>query len=176
MRSSENSSSKETCPRSGSSSTFDVSSSSSIWYLPFSIKSPRKNSTWWRCESQPWFRRCSNSSKKLKKPPISIEISGFGPSGETQTHGLTLPKRPFYQLNYTRLSRSIIAQIMAFVKKLWVGIIVVKIFKNRDLEIKTSLVSIAPQWFPGFCLKPIDDRTQGPKASALPTALHPDTL
>ena len=42
--------------------------------------------------------------EKVTKPPQNISFEAvFGPSGETRTPGILLPKQARYQLRYTRL-------------------------------------------------------------------------
>ena len=55
---------------------------------------------------RPYLCRTPNIllSKKLQKPPQNISFEAvFGPSGETRTPGILLPKQARYQLRYTRL-------------------------------------------------------------------------
>ena len=41
----------------------------------------------------------------MAKPPVFVlKTGGFGPSGETRTRGILLPKQARYQLRYTRIT------------------------------------------------------------------------
>ena len=45
----------------------------------------------------------SGAIKSIKKNPPFVRTADFGPSGETRTPGILLPKQARYQLRYTRL-------------------------------------------------------------------------
>lgn len=101
---------------------------------------------------------------KVKKNGVFLRKRRFfiGPSGETQTRGLTLPKRPFYQLNYTRIyikyhtrknrkSNFIVVKIVA------------KAMQLGTFDFLKSHKSPVAQGFPGFLKNYLNIIQQRPK-------------
>ena len=120
------------------------------------------------------LKTCAAINKE--NAPRSDAPGGVGPSGETQTLGLAVPNRAFYQLNYTR--------IFSF-----------RYYTTQEAKIKDFPVcghSCGQGRFPVRFADPaksrkrpcskafrastflvVDGVRRTPKAGALPTALHP---
>ena len=102
-----------------------------------------------------------------------------GPSGETQTLGLVVPNHAFYQLNYTRIFTFLHDTTARGKNKVFsvCGHLCGQrrfcaAFGNRWKSCKRRHRKALRRFaspYPGY-------RHGTPKASALPTALHPDTV
>ena len=102
-----------------------------------------------------------------------------GPSGETQTLGLVVPNHAFYQLNYTRIF-TFLHDTTARGKNKVFSVCghscgqsrFCAVFSNRGKSRKRRRRKALRRFvspYPGY-------NHGTPKASALPTALHPDTV
>ena len=92
----------------------------------------------------------------------------FGPSGETRTPGIQLPKLARYQLRYTRLFDFYAVS----------AVVVKDVVKRRFSEfLQRSKSAKTPVFARGcgiYIFRSASGVLHAPKAGALPTALHPD--
>ena len=113
-----------------------------------------------------------------EKPPKAAVFQKIGPSGAIRTLGPVNPNHVRYQLRYTRIfsfellyhgqgeNQSLFLSVVIYVVKAVFGPVLLP-EKNRKRPCCKGFRALAV---------PIMDRqAYAPKASALPTALHPDT-
>ena len=108
--------------------------------------------------------RVSHSKDKSRESKCSFGF--FGPSGETRTRGILLPKQARYQLRYTRITYFVV-----------VNYVVKMILPQKSLTFKREKVAeFAHKSGKTAHLRgEFQNSVRSPKPGALPTGPHPDT-